>query len=92
MTWNYRIGTKVFSYKEKFKDINKKLANRPDQRLFSIIEVYYDKDGKAESYAEINALSDWENLKDLKSTYELIDGAFDKPIINLDNFPNEYDV
>jgi hypothetical protein len=90
MKWNFRIGTNSFSYKDTFKDQNEKLALRPDERLFSVIEVYYDKDGKPTAYGEINPLNDWDNMKDLKGTYDLIADAFNKPIIDLDNFPNEY--
>lgn len=91
MTWNYRIGTKMFSYKETFKKINKALANHPDDRLFSIVEVYYDKDGIPIAYGEINPLDNWDNLKDLKGTYNMIKDAFNKAIFDLDNFPNFWD-
>lgn len=90
MSWNYRIGTHVFSYKKAFVN-NSKLAEMKDQRLFSIIEVYYDKNGKPEGYIDKkNSLSNWEDLEDLKGTWELIGKAFEKPIIDLDNFPKEH--
>lgn len=92
MSWNYRIGTKVFSYKKEFegKEGHEKLATHPDSRLFSIIEVYYDESNKPNGYAEVNPLSDWEDIKDLRGTHKLIKGAFTKPILDLDNFPNEW--
>ena len=37
-TWNYRVGTYLFSYKKNFKD-NKKLSKLKDERLFCIISV-----------------------------------------------------
>lgn len=92
MSWNYRIATKIFSYKEKFKDTNEKLAEHPDTRLFSVIEVYYDDDGTPNGYMpKSNVLADWESLEDLASTYRLIEAAFDKPILDLDNFPNVWE-
>jgi len=90
MKWNFRIGTKIFSYKETFKDTDEKLTKRPDERHFSIIEVYYDKDDNIIAYGEVNPLNNWDNMKDLKGTYDLIGDAFNKPILDLDNFPNEY--
>lgn len=90
MSWNYRIGTHLFSYKEVFVD-NPKLAKRKDQRLFSIIEVYYDKDGNPDVYIkDTKPLKDWEDLSDLIGTMDLVKLAIDKPIIDIDNFPNEW--
>ena len=92
MSWNYRVGTKIFSYKKTFggEGGNQKLAASPDVRLFSIVEVYYSKKNKPNGYAESCSLKDWESMEDLKGTYDLIAGAFTKPILDLDNFPNEY--
>ena len=90
MSWNYRMATKVYSYKKKFKGKNEKLADNPDTRLFSIVEVYYDNKGIPNGYTEPNPLSNWEELSDLMGTYKLIGEALDKPIIDLDNFPNEW--
>jgi len=90
MSWNYRVSTKMFSYKDTFPE-NEKFCEMEDQRLFSIIEVYYDKKGKPESYADdINPTANWEDLNDLTGTLDLIKLAHDKPIIDLDNWPNEY--
>lgn len=90
MTWNYRIGTKVFSYKKKFEEKNKDLAKFPDSRLFSIIELYYDENNIPNGYTEPNVLSDWETLEDLIGTIDFVKLALEKPIIDLDNFPNEW--
>jgi hypothetical protein len=90
MSWNYRIGTKIFSYHKLFDGKNIELAEHPDRRLFSIIEVYYDEKKIPNGYAEINALNEWESIKDLKGTYHLIKDAFKKPILDLDNFPHEW--
>jgi len=90
MSWNYRIGTHVFSYKKAFVS-NPKLAEMKDQRLFSIIEVYYDKNGKPDGYIDKkNTLSNWEDLSDLIGTVDLVKLALSKPIIDIDNFPNEW--
>lgn len=90
MSWNYRIGTYMFSYKETFKDNSPKLAEMEDQRLFSIIEVYYDKDGTPNGYTEGKPTKDWEELSDLIGTLDLLKLAVDKPIIDMDSFPKEW--
>lgn len=77
MTWNYRIATKIID----------------SIRLFSVIETYYEnKDDKPSSYIDTdkNILSHWEGIEDLSDTYKLVGSAFDKPILDLDNWPNEY--
>lgn len=81
--WNYRIGTKVVT------------AN--GERAFFIFECYYNKNKIPDGYPEKidrfkfpNLLVSWNNIKELQGTYELIVGAFDKPVIDLDNWPNEY--
>jgi len=89
MSWNYRIGTHVFSYKQVFTN-NPKLAKMKDQRLFSIIEVYYDEKGNPNSSAEAQPTKNWETLEDLTKTLDLLMKAKDKPIIDMDNWPNEY--
>jgi hypothetical protein len=90
MSWNYRICTHVFSYKKTFVN-NEKLASIEDQRLFSIEEVYYDENGKPHSHTKgKNPLGNWEDLSDLIGTVDLIKLALSKPIIDLDNFPNEW--
>ena len=87
MSWNYRIGTKIFSYKETFPD-NDILSKHEDQRLFSIIEVYYDKKGNPNGYADnINPLANWEELSELIRSIDFIKLALSKPIIDLNNFP-----
>jgi hypothetical protein len=91
MSWNYRVCTHVFSYKKTFVN-NPKLAEMKDQRLFSICEVYYDENGVPDGYIQPdkNPLGNWEDLEDLSRTWEMIGPAFEKPIIDLDNFPNEW--
>lgn len=87
--WNYRIGTKVQKIK---------IKNSPfENRLFFIFECYYNKNTKLpDGYPERLDELDFPNLlvnetkKELKGTYKLIAAAFDKPIIDLDNWPNEY--
>lgn len=89
MSWNYRIGVKRFSYKETFPD-NPKMWDNGDHNLFSIIEVFYDEDGNPEGYGESDPTKNWENIEDLVGTMDLILLAKNKPILDLDNWPNEW--
>ena len=89
MSWNYRLATHNYSYKDKFPE-GHELHDHPDIRLFSVIEVYY-KDGEINGYADnIKPLANWEALNDVKGTVDLLKLAMDKPILDLDNWPNEY--
>jgi hypothetical protein len=77
--WNYRIITIL--YKNEIVNI--------EERLFSIVEVYYKK-GKPESYAEKNILNSHYSKKDLKWSFKHIKKAFKNPILDADNWPNEW--
>lgn len=90
MGWNYRICTHVFSYKKTFVN-NPKLAANEDQRIFAIHSVYYDKNGVPEGTSKNpESLGGFEELDSLKDSIEKIQEALSKPIIDLDNFPNEW--
>lgn len=89
MSWNYRLVTHNHTYKDKFPE-GHAFHGHEDTRLFSIIEVYY-KDGEINGYADnIKPLANWEELNDVKGTVNLLKLALDKPILDLDNWPNEY--
>ena len=91
MSWNYRVCTRIFSYKKEFPKAPE-MSKMEDQRIFSILEVYYDKDGNVNGYIDEtkNSLAGWEDYEDLVGTHTLMKKAFDKPILDLDNWPNEY--
>lgn len=76
MGWNFRIGTK--------KDA------KTNTRLFSVIECYYDSGHNPNGYGIKNILENWETPDELKWTMKKVLTAFDKPVLDLDNFPNEY--
>jgi hypothetical protein len=62
----------------------------PDERVYSIFEVFY-KNGVPDSYIESKKLlRNVESIEDLKWIHKKIKKAFKKPIIDLDNFPKEY--
>jgi len=80
MSWNYRMVT--------YKSYN---DGKPT-RLFAVTEVYYDEKGNPDGFIKPPKiiLSHKEDIEDLRGTYELVGGAFEKPIIDADDFPNEY--
>ena len=91
MSWNYRVCTYLFKYSEEF-PIASEMRKLDDQRIFSIQEVYYDKEGNVNGYIEDtkNPMAGWESYDELVGTHDLIKLAFSKPILDLDNWPNEY--
>ena len=83
--WNYR--------RVKYTHVHKTTTARTPYILFGITEVFYNKKGVANSYVEpkeINLLNDHSEIDDIEGQYLLIKGAFDSPILDLDNFPNEF--
>lgn len=98
MVWNYRIATKIFSYKKSFenKESSEKFLEFPDERLFSIVEVYYqsseDADNdKPDSYVERNPLNGLASKKEIKWTLKKIKKALKKDILDLDNWPSKWE-
>jgi hypothetical protein len=80
--WNYRVATYV--------QVTMYGSGRTTKdRLFCIIEAYYTK-GKLDSYSTKEDFYTFEEYKDVENTHKYISEAFKKPIIDLDNFPNEY--
>lgn len=78
--WNYRVVTKLVTVE----------ALNKTYRTFSITEMHYENE-VPKGYAEgKQILINDCDMADLKGSYDLIAGAFEKPIIDLDNFPNDY--
>ena len=77
--WNYRMATKM--------------NEDGKSRLFSIIEVYYDADGNPTAFVDTkNPLADWQYIEDLVGTVDLVKKALSKDVIDLDNFPNTWQI
>lgn len=81
--WNFRVGT----YIEKLHPEIAKL--RKPERLYMIIECHY-KSNKPTGYGEKDLLIHMGSVKDLIWSHKKIAEAFNKPILDLDNWPNEY--
>jgi hypothetical protein len=88
--WNYRIVTQIFKGRKSYDMKDGSNKDIPDERIFSIVEVYYH-DGKPDSYADSKGiLLDHESVEDLKWVHKKIKKAFKQPILDLDNFPNKW--
>lgn len=74
--WNYRVGTRI------------RITSIREHREFLIFSCYYTN-GIADSYG-ISDIGYFEDLYDAKKSFSKIQKALDKPIIDLDNFPNIY--
>ncbi len=74
--WNYRVGTRVIK------------KENTEYREFLIFTCYYSN-GLPDGYgtSDINYSDE---LAGLKYTFGKIKDCFDKPTIDLDNFPNIY--
>lgn len=77
MSFNFRLCTKTH------------ISVSGVYRTFGIYEVYYE-DEVPVSYTEGDLMKYWEKILYLKETYNKIGLAFNKPILDLDNFPNIY--
>ena len=89
--WNYRIVTKLI-IGELAIDTSDARNNKmlPDERMFSVVEVYYH-DNKPDSYVESkNILGELDSKKSIKWTLKKIKKAFKKSVLDLDNWPNEW--
>jgi hypothetical protein len=72
MGWNHRV-----------------LAHKDgDEMYFQIHEVYYDKDGKPDSYTANGVSVGHESLDGIKWVLDKMKECLDKPILSVENFPN----
>ena len=79
--WNHRIVTHV---------IKSPFPNGEDERVFSITEVHYEN-GVPSAYGEnMNVLKDHTSVKDLIWTNNRVKEALKKPVLDLENWPNEW--
>lgn len=74
--WNYRVGTRI--------------TKTPvgEYREYLIFTCYY-KNGIPDAFG-ISEIGHYDDIDDMEKSFEKIQKAFKKPIIDLDNFPNIY--
>ena len=78
--WNYRVATRMR---------NKDDSPIRTWREYLIISCYYT-DGKPDGYGENTMMNGFEELHELNNANSLMATAFEKDILNLDEFPNIY--
>lgn len=79
MSWNYRVG-----YKKLKVDID--LSNDVyEEDCFGICEVYYNDKGEITFTSENFQEPYGETLEELKTSFNMMQEAFNKPVIDLDN-------
>jgi hypothetical protein len=83
--WNHRIVTRIHPSAKNNLDLNKE-----DYRIFSVAEVHYEKSKPVSYGSDLRILTEYESLKGLKNIYKKIKSAFKKPVLDLDNWPNEW--
>jgi len=83
--FNYRRVTWTERLEGTAKKVGKELYPDGVVRLFGVKEVYYNVDGKPSSYSEANMYSNWDNLDELAKTNEMVQEAFEKPVLDIDS-------
>lgn len=77
--WNYRVCKKRF---EKF---DPKVHDPEDEFSFTMHEVYYNKDESIRFTSVDPIAAHGVTVEEMKDDFYLMLGAFDKPVIDLDN-------
>lgn len=74
MSWNHRILA----------------SEHKNEMYYQIYEVYYDDNGKPNSYTENPITIGGDNIESIKWQLDHISKCLDKPILSIKDFPNEY--
>ena len=85
MSWNYRVGFRTVSYPVvDDKDYNL-VVDTLEETQYGVVETYYNDENEiAFTSAEFQAPYG-ETLEELKSSFEMMKEAFDKPVLDLNN-------
>lgn len=93
MSWNYRILAETYhrASEGEVEYLTPPEEGEETEYYFQIHEVYYDKDGKAESHTVNPCSIISEQGKDgIRWVLEQMLKALDRPILDKENFPNEF--
>lgn len=76
-TWNYRVI---------------QTTDTDGEALFSIHEVYYDSEGKPQSYAVPPAnLGNWSTISDFSDLFDKCREALAKPVLTVNDFTFDFE-
>ena len=82
MSWNYRIITKLEPHP---------LEGYEPVRIFYISEVFYESDQVTpRNYMAATAINNFDTMYGLKMALMRSQLAFGKPVLDADNWPNEF--
>lgn len=85
MSWNYRVGFRSVSYSVVDDDDYSKVIDTLEETQYGIVETYYNDKGEIAFTSEDFQEPYGETLEDLKTNFNMMKEAFDKPVIDLDN-------
>ena len=77
--WNFRVLTSLHTY-----------GNSETERIFEIAEVFYDKDDNPTGHSSGKRLMSTSDLKGLSWQINKIKEGLRKPVLDKDNWPNEF--
>ena len=85
MRWNYRVGFRKVSYPVVADEDYKMVVDTLEETQYGVVEAYYNDDGEiAFTSAEFQSPYG-ETLEELKSNFEMMQKAFEIPVLDLDN-------
>ena len=84
MSWNYRAAKKRLTVDILKDEVTGEVVDSYSEDSFGICEVYYNDEGKITSTTERFIEPYGETLEDLKTSFNMMKEAFDKPVIDLD--------
>ena len=85
MSWNYRVGFRTVSYSVVDDNDHNLVVDTLEETQYGVVETYYNDDGEIALTSENFIEPYGETLEELKTSFNMMKEAFDKPVIDLDN-------
>ena len=83
MSWNYRVAKKCITVDILKDEVTGEVVDSCSEDQFGICEVYYNDEGKITSTTERFIEPYGETLEELKTNFNMMQEAFNKPVIDL---------
>ena len=85
MKWEFRVGFRTVSYSVVDDNDHKLVVDTLEETQYGVVETYYNDDGEiAFTSAEFQSPYG-ETLEGLKVNFDMMQKAFELPVIDLDN-------
>jgi len=88
MNWSYRIGTKTT--KNPWYGMDGPEGEQKEVRTFHIIKCFTENPTKPPYNWAMATMTEGENVNDIRFQVQMMNQMLNDSIIDLDNFPNEY--